>query len=464
MRGVKIPNWLVTVSVIPGIIILAYSAIWTFRLFHTTAPGVFGVLAGIIGGCVDFGKSLFLPVSLVCLFKKYYGAFAYYFILWLICFSISLVASNALDLNKATASQDEALKNSTQYQQLNEKHNALLKSYKDNTTKHANLIDSKNQNERISKVESSYTDSIKNAQAMNYITTANIGVVPLQQKQRKAVEDERSNIASEIKETETNKKNDKSALDAVEKELKELKSSVTTSDNIIEFANWFAKFFKVKDPQVIIGNFYMIKNISLEFIGLGFLWLPLLLRINGSNLPGGHFFDGFKRRFKKFKDSCKNSSKSSKKPQTSMSNDKDTIKNNDLFDHYEDSSISKNVSSLSQNNDHKDSKDHKKIYKSKTINLKKYKDSKNLKDSKNKSSDEIVKGVTNNMFNEWVKYVKSTKKSNNRINGISTSAKYFKEKGIPISEHTIKKILGIAEERKLITIIPNDGTYWKDVV
>ena len=440
----KIPNWIVHLSVIPGLIILAYSSIWTYRLFYTTAPGIFGVLAGIIGACIDFGKGLFLPVALVCLFRKYFGSFLYYFILFIVCFGISLAASNSLDLNKAVSSQNEELKNSTQYKQLNEKYNSLLKSYKDNSTKYANLIDLKHQNDRLSKVENAYSDSIKNAQAMNYITTENIGVVPLQQKQRKAIDDERNKISSETKEAKISKDNDKLSLDKIENELKELKSSVSTSDNIIEFANWFSKITNNKDSKVVIGNFYMIKNVSLEFIGLGFLWLPLLLRINDNNKPRGTFFDGFKRRFKKFKDSCKNSSESPRKPQTSMSIDENTISNN--------------ASSLPNK------KDTKRTFKAKTIDLKNYKKSKQNKHKDHKSSDEIVKGVTSKMFNEWVKYAKSTKKPNNRIDGIGTTAKYFKEKGIPISEHTIKKILGIAEERGIISVIPNDGTYWKDVV
>jgi hypothetical protein len=261
---------LALVCLICGLGLASISSALTGNLFYSMAStSSFGWAYFIAGIMLDCGKIVFPALAIIKIVEQKYGSVLVYGGMALVCLSISFFASQAFDLNQNNAIKNESIVSSAAFKRqgdLFDSTNGSISKLNDDIKK---LNEEKSQRLEENKIK--YDRLIANARKLHFITTPNVGVNALTQKQAtqadKIIKDYDKKIGA--KESLLNSK--ETSLKNINGGFGEISNTISTTKGVRALAAWLSP----SDPDDMVGKLNMVKNIVLElasilfFVGFG---------------------------------------------------------------------------------------------------------------------------------------------------------------------------------------------------
>lgn len=242
------------------------SSIFTASLLYGMGDGAFGLIMAAIGICMDLGKYVFPILAAYNFAKGKWLAPIIFSALMLICLIISFFASSTYDLNQSNRIANEAMKNSTENQRLNELFGNSITT-KEEAEKKLKEIDSEEYLKKIINDDEVVKENRKIAERqrkMDYITDPEKGAIKFE------------NIVTERIKEITNLHNEsinslKSIVSAnsntavkVNEDMKNI--DIKTEKGIYSLAQWIDK----NNPDKVVGWIFVVKNILIEIVSIAF--------------------------------------------------------------------------------------------------------------------------------------------------------------------------------------------------
>jgi len=264
-------KYMMFLGYLAGIIMIVFSMMCTYMLFESFVSGSwFGKALGLVGISIDIGKLVCASVFIYMLSKGNHGMAVISLLFYLGCFSISMIASQSLDLNKANVIKQESILASDIYK-LN------LDSYETNKKEIARISSelSTLKNNKDTEIEKSLTELKEKrdyAKSKNWITTPSgsprdgVDVWDKRISTKKA--DKEAEIDSRINNLETQLGTYRNLKESAKTDLSNIgDSKILATEGMLAFASWVHSMGIGESPENILGTFYLLKNVFAELLG-----------------------------------------------------------------------------------------------------------------------------------------------------------------------------------------------------
>jgi len=264
-------KYMMFLGYVAGIIMIVFSMMCTYMLFESFVTGTwFGKALGLVGISIDIGKLVCASVFIYMLSKGNHGMAVISLLFYLGCFSISMIASQSLDLNKANVIKQESILASDIYK-LN------LDSYETNKKEIARISSElsnlkSNKNIEIEKSLTELKEKRAYAKSKNWITTPSgsprdgVDVWDKRINTRRA--EQEAEIDSRINSLETQLGTYRNLKESAKTDLSNIgDSKILATEGMLAFASWVHSMGIGESPENILGTFYLLKNVFAELLG-----------------------------------------------------------------------------------------------------------------------------------------------------------------------------------------------------
>jgi hypothetical protein len=264
-------KYMMFLGYVAGIIMIVFSMMCTYMLFESFVSGSwFGKALGLVGISIDIGKLVCASVFIYMLSKGNNGMAVISLLFYLGCFSISMIASQSLDLNKANVIKQESILASDIYK-LN------LDSYETNKKEIARISSelSTLKNNKDTEIEKSLTELKEKrdyAKSKNWITTPSgsprDGVDVWDKRISTRQAEKEAEIDSRINNLETQLGTYRNLKESAKTDLSNIgDSKILATEGMLAFASWVHSMGIGESPENILGTFYLLKNVFAELLG-----------------------------------------------------------------------------------------------------------------------------------------------------------------------------------------------------
>jgi len=264
----NMPKWLVISGYAAGLVLVVISSILTAILFESMAQGSWmGKMFAVGGISVDIGKIVTATAFVYLLKKKQYLSSLLPALLYILCFIVSMVASQSLDLNKANEIRNDTITASDEYTFSK----STVDSSESDIQRYLTDIKSLESSEqaRTEQAIEHLQAEKQAAQAKNWLTTPKgsprrgvdvikSDIAKVKQNVREQLQFEVQSLKDDIKSSRKSQNNAKGTIS----NLQNGGGTLTTS-GLIAFAEWV----NPENPTKVLGNFYLFKNIFCEILG-----------------------------------------------------------------------------------------------------------------------------------------------------------------------------------------------------
>lgn len=264
-----------------GIVLVVISSVLTAILFESMATGTWmGKMFAVGGLSVDVGKIVTASLFAYYLRRKLYTSSLLPLGLYILCFIVSMVASQSLDLNKANEIRNETVLSSEAYTM----NMSTFESAKEDISYYRNKIKKIQASEqaRIQAYLSPLSKQRLHAKRNKWLTTPagspREGVDVIERKMAAVPGKVKNEIRAEVAALESKIESANNRQSSSKSNIDSMKNGggVKATEGLIAYAEWI----NPDDPQKALGNFYLFKNLFTEILGT---YLLVCLKPAGRN-------------------------------------------------------------------------------------------------------------------------------------------------------------------------------------